>query len=197
MGAMAPRLGKKTGPKPSFNKYDLVKAAWRCGITSFTMSSLAKELGVTTPALYRVVTGRDAVIQEAIRQAAIAMYREPEGDARAILRQWADLVWELCAKNPGFSTVIWTQPPISLDSCEVVAPFVQALRAYGVSDSQAAFALDFLTDTVTSTHFAASRRGVPTAVAGGTDSAQPPAALNVKVEFILDGLERHWPEAAA
>jgi len=56
------RLGKRTGPRPGFTRNDVVEAALELGIADFTLTAVAKRLGVAVSGLYRGVIGVNVVL---------------------------------------------------------------------------------------------------------------------------------------
>jgi len=71
-----PETRRRVGRPPKYSAEDAVLAALRLGIADFTMSDVARALGVTTPALYRRFPGRadltDACFRHILSDAPVA-----------------------------------------------------------------------------------------------------------------------------
>ena len=50
------RLGRPTGPRPGFSRDDVVDAALELGIADFTLTAVAKRMGVAVSGLYRTIS---------------------------------------------------------------------------------------------------------------------------------------------
>ncbi len=64
-------LAARRGRPPKINRTQIVEAAIGLGLDTFTMQGIAEHLGVTSPALYSYVAGRDevlALVTDALRQ---------------------------------------------------------------------------------------------------------------------------------
>ena len=170
---------KKAGRKPGFATADLVAAAIAEGIDSFTMSAVADRVGVVTGAIYRLFPSRDDLVVACL-DAAAASLRRPVVDAdwRETLLQWAEECWRVCEEYPGLNRVVYRVPTAFTRIDAVLVDYTNHLVGLGYSDRQAAFALKFIGDTVFSSH-------------SGVEAMR---ALDVKVKFILNGLEHYWPE---
>ncbi len=209
--ARGDEITRKVGRKPAFDADDVIAAAFAEGVDRFTMAAVAERLGVVTPAIYRVFSSRDEVEAAALRKAAgsIAL---PEAGAgwRAVLRMWADECWKVCEDHRGLNRAVFANP-IAFNHIEhVAAAYAEALAGDGWTTEQAAFALDFLGDTVFASHLgiqamrevdAAGESGYDRALRAAADDAvfrPEPAwadrtALDAKVDFIIAGLADRRP----
>lgn len=204
--------GKKTGPKPSFSREDVIDAALELGISDFTLSAVARKLGVVTAALYRVFPSRDAVLDACLARAAATIRTpDPEAPWQDALHLWASECWRLCEQFPGLSRTLFTFPAAASHIEGTLEVYAHALERHGKSRSQAAFALDFIGDTVMA--FGLGKESMQSTDDSGTTGLdqvldrmgeehlfQPDESwadrgfTDVKVNFIIDGLERNWPE---
>jgi AcrR family transcriptional regulator len=207
------RGGRKVGRKPAFDTADAVAAAFAEGIDRFTMSSVAARLGVVPAALYRLFPSRDDLVIACLDTAGATIARpEPGMTWRAALRAWADECWRLCEDHPGLESVLYSFPAAPTRIDEVFRAYADHLAQLGKTLPQVMFALDFIGDTVLASHLGVSsmravqddgRTGLETVrdAVGDTEATLQPKewwtgrrAMDTKVEFILTGLERDWPE---
>jgi AcrR family transcriptional regulator len=204
--------GRKTGPKPSFTRQDVIDAALDLGIADFTLSAVARRLNVVTAALYRVFPSRDAVLDACLTQIAATIAPPRAGTSwQDALRLWADECWRICEVTPGLAKTLYSYAPAFTHIEDILRTYTEVVQESGRTVSQAAFALDFLGDTVMACRLGVeSMRATDTSGDTGLDQVrerigddhvfQPDHTwadqgyMGVKVEFIIDGLKRHWPE---
>ncbi|MCK7662497.1 TetR/AcrR family transcriptional regulator [Corynebacterium sp. CCM 9185] len=207
------RVGRKTGPKPSFSVEDVVDAALEIGIARFTLAEVAKQIGVSTSAVYRVFDSRDDLVDACLARGA-ASVEWPDaaaGSWQELLRQWAETTWMVCERYQGLDQVLFTFPGAFRHIQGIARTLVDALHEFGFTESQALFALDFIGDTVISTHISIStmrgtgedgRTGFEklVEVAQKDDAFKPQESwigrgfLDSKLDFIIAGLEGRRPE---
>ena len=84
----------RRGRPPQISRQDVVGAAMEIGLDRFTMTSVAERLGVTTPALYTHVDGRDDLLELASTELVgrIEAGLDTGGDWRAFLTSLARAV---------------------------------------------------------------------------------------------------------
>lgn len=205
-------VGRKTGPKPSFTREDVVDAAVEIGIDTFTLAQVAKRIGVVTSAVYRRFDSRDDLLDACLAKVASAMaVPEPGMSWQDICRLWAGECWRICEDFPGLARVVFSYGPAFVQVGKVAAAYAAALETHGYSVGQSAFALDFLGDTVLSCWLGVDSMKA-TDVSGESGLSRATARLDedhpfqpneswgdrgftdLKVDFIIDGLERRWPE---
>ncbi|MGO1567258.1 TetR/AcrR family transcriptional regulator [Brachybacterium sp. AOP35-5H-19] len=151
---MPQRIGRKTGPKPRFTVDDVVDAALELGVDTFTLGQVAAELGITTSALYRVIDGRDALVdlclQRWIGQVAVtSTSTSPTWQER--MREFADSIWEVNSRYPGMATAHLQRPHALMRHLEEpMAELCRSLLDAGFEGGaeRVAFAVDFVADTV-------------------------------------------------
>ena len=64
------RLGRPTGPRPGFSRDDVVDAALEIGIAEFTLTAVAKHLGVAVSGLYRTISSREDLLAACLERIA-------------------------------------------------------------------------------------------------------------------------------
>ena len=208
-----PSGGPRLGRKPAFSADDVVAAAVAEGIDRFTLSAVARRLGVVTAAIYRIFPSRDDLVIACLDTAGATIeLPEPRMHWRETLRLWADECWRLCEDYPGLSRLVFAYPAAPTRIASVVEVYAGNLATQGKSRRQAMFALDFLGDTVFSCHLGVEAMrsvngngetglDVFRDAVGDSDALFQPEGswtgrkvLDTKVEFIITGLEQHWPE---
>lgn len=208
-----PTGGPRLGRRPAFSAADAVAAALAEGIDHFTLSAVAKRLGVVTAAMYRIFPSRDDLVIACLDAVGATIARPDPGLSwRDTLRLWADECWRLCEQYPGLSRLVFATPVASTRIADVIAVYAENLAGQGKSRRQAMFALDFLGDTVFSSHLGVeAMRSVNSEGRTGLDLVRDSAAaedslfrpedswtgrtiMDTKVDFILAGLEHEWPE---
>ncbi len=215
--------GRRTGPKPGFAYEDVVTAALEIGIRDFTLTGVAKRLGVGTPALYRTIESRDDLLRGCLKR-LVREYESPIPDVgwRDLLRHQADRMWELLDRYPGLAetllVVTWAHHYFATG----VKAGTDALVERGFSPDDAALAVDFIGDTVLCTHMVieAYREAVPIRDGGAATGLEAAAEnfaredvakqlpeqlapnddwadrgfLDRKIEFIIEGMARRVGE---
>lgn len=207
------RVARKVGRKPAFTADDAIAAAVTTGIDRFTMSAVAEKLDVVPAAPYRLFPSREDLMVACLDAAgATITLPEPGASWRSVLRLWADECWRLCEEYPGLERVLYTYPAAPTRIEHVFRAYAEHLAAAGKTLRQIMFALDFIGDTVFASHLGVEsmrmvqqdgRTGLEAIrdAVGDSDGVLQPEpswtdrkAMDAKVEFILTGLEKHWPE---
>ncbi|MEZ2122431.1 MULTISPECIES: TetR/AcrR family transcriptional regulator [unclassified Corynebacterium] len=102
---------RKTGPKPVFTLDQAVDAAIAQGIDRFTLTGVAKILGVAAPSLYRVVDSRDDLLMHCFRRATEELdLPDPTSSWQNQLREYTDAIWRMCRAYPGIAQSLLTFP---------------------------------------------------------------------------------------
>ncbi|MGX1737763.1 TetR/AcrR family transcriptional regulator [Corynebacterium flavescens] len=213
------RRGRKTGPKPKFSRDDVLAAAISIGLDTFTVASVAKVLGVAPPAIYRLFSSRDELVDVALSTAARSFHVDVEESSwKDLLRSYAREVWRLCEEFPGLSVVIFDYPLAFTHILPKAEQLMARLVSLGLTELQAGFAIDFIGDTVLGTHIPiSSMRRVDESGQTGLErieerlqdlgispekdlpltpdeSWMDTGNLDLKLEFILAGLEAGLPK---
>lgn len=205
--------GRRVGRKPAFTAADVVAAAVAEGIDRFTLAAVADRLGVVTPAIYRLFPSRDDLVVACLDAAGATLACPAPGQHwRDALRLWADECWRLCEEFPGLGRAVYIYPEAPTRIERIFRAYAEHLGAQGKTPQQAMFALDFIGDTVFTSHLGVDamrtvhedgRTGLDMVrdAVGDADALLRPSeswtgrqAMDAKVEFILTGLEHHWPE---
>ena len=147
------RLGRPTGPRPGFSRDDVVDAALELGIADFTLTAVAKRMGVAASGLYRTISSREDLLAACLERIAA------EVDVPAAGRRWPDAVrahaeaiWAMLERYPGLAGVIMGVPWAHQLFAAPVAQACQVLVDGGLGVEEAGVVLDFVGDTVISTH---------------------------------------------
>lgn len=91
---VAAPAGRRRGRPPRISRSQIVEAAIGLGLDSFTMQGIAEALGVTAPALYSHVAGREEVLElvnETLR-ARLETFSSSATDWRSWLTDFATLI---------------------------------------------------------------------------------------------------------
>ena len=147
------RLGSPTGPRPGFSRDDVVDAALEIGIAEFTLTAVAKQLGVAVSGLYRTITSREDLLAACLERIA-AQIEVPRPGKRwpDTVRAHAEAVWEMLERYPGLAGVIMGVPWAHQVLGRPVSQAGQALLEGGLEADEAGVVLDFVGDTVIATH---------------------------------------------
>ena len=218
------RLGRPTGPRPGFSRDDVVDAALEIGIAEFTLTAVAKQLGVAVSGLYRTITSREDLLAACLERIA-AQIEVPRPGKRwpDTVRAHAEAVWEMLERYPGLAGVIMGVPWAHQVFARPVSQACQALIEGGLEADEAGVVLDFVGDTVIATHaqievmrspVAPSGPGGPTGLeetsrfAAAADRPALPEALTPneswlerggldrKIEIIIRGVAAGLPPSA-
>lgn len=205
-------MSRKPGRKPVFTEQDVIDAAFAIGIDKFTLSQVAERLGVAAAALYRLFDSRDAIVSASIRHAVAGVPSpEPGLSWRELLKAMAEAYWQLLEDYPGMEKVIYADPAAIAHFADLFETWNQALVAAGKTPGQAMFASELVGTTTVNTHltfrlFHDQTTGGANGVHGLVDEmGTGPSVgsveqwgqsdlLDLRVEFILNGLEREWPD---
>ena len=147
------RLGNPTGPKPRFSRADVVEAALALGIADFTLTAVAGRLGVAVSGLYRTISSREDLLAACLER--IAAEVETPGAGRRwpdAVRAHAEAIWAMLERYPGLAGVIMGVPWAHQLFAAPVAQACQVLVDGGLGVEEAGVVLDFVGDTVISTH---------------------------------------------
>ncbi|UQN28511.1 TetR/AcrR family transcriptional regulator [Brachybacterium kimchii] len=166
----------RTGPKPRFTADQAVDAALGLGIERFTLAGVAAALGISAPALYRVVDSHEDLVDLCLARIAGQMRLPTSGASwQDQLRFFADETWRLTQEHPGLPATILERPGAHLHLAGTMRALIGSLEAadFPGGAEEIAFALDFLGDTVFVTHIgilpyrqadASGRRGIDRAL---------------------------------
>lgn len=147
------RFGKKTGPKPGFDRDDVARAALAVGIDRFTLAQVASELGVATSSLYRVTASRDEAVEAAL-DLSLRDLQWPDKNLpwQVQLRAIVEMVWELCDRYPGYASALYGFPGAHAVVMREIVEVIESFVSQGMSKELAELAYDFALETAFSTH---------------------------------------------
>ncbi|MBN9644519.1 TetR/AcrR family transcriptional regulator [Corynebacterium mendelii] len=195
----------RIGRKPVFNKDSLGAAGLKVGLLDITVAAVAKEVGVRSSALYRLVNDRtDLVVLAVEKIASLTPLLPGHGSWQEVLRDFADRLWGICESYPGFSSVLLTAPGTTAAFTPHLAGVRDQLVAHGFTDRQASFALAVVGDCVVGTHKVIDAIPGPADDNGRTGDAPgyarpaDPATwqrdyLSVKLDFLITSLGDNRP----
>ena len=138
------RPHRKTGPKPTFDREDVINQALAIGLDKFTMSEVAKGLGVATSALYRIYS-RDTLLTACIEHITDSPREYPDGDWKELLRDYAYYLSRMCSTYPGLAQALLSHPNSLFAYRKHVTNLLERLNDAGFSRGQALFAIDVVT----------------------------------------------------
>ncbi|AWT26826.1 Tetracycline repressor protein class D [Corynebacterium provencense] len=94
------------GRRPRFTEDDVTATALRLGIGSFSVAAIARELGVTTAAVYRRFPSHQQLLDVCIDEILSEVNPVPGGLCwQDTLRHAADEWWNLCLRHPDLPEV--------------------------------------------------------------------------------------------
>lgn len=164
------RLGRPTGPRPGFSRDDVVDAALELGIADFTLTAVAKRLGVAVSGLYRTIASREDLLAACLERIATQVEVTYPGESWPdAVRAHVEAIWGMLERHPGLAGVIMGVPWAHQLFAGPVLRACQALVDGGLGVEEAGVVLDFVGDTVISTHAQIEVMRSP------IDSSGPPA----------------------
>lgn len=147
------RLGRPTGPRPGFSRDNVVDAALELGIADFTLTAVAKRLGVAVSGLYRTIASREDLLAACLERIASRVeVPRPGRSWPETVRAYVEAVWGMLEQYPGLASVIMGVPWAHQLFAAPVSQACQALVDGGLRAEEAGLVLDFVGDTVISTH---------------------------------------------
>ena len=210
-----PTTSRRSGRKPVFSAEDIVREAFDMGLDHFSLSAIARRLGVGASALYRVYDSREAVLAACMMTVAAEFHNiddliDRDADWQTVLRSWAAEYWRICGEFPGFHGIAQSQVPEEGAFHPVLLPWRDRLNALDINDAQIYFAMATLRDAFTGLQNRMDRlRGLPdgeeefdraeTLTDGETVEPEVGEELaedqaEQTVDFVIAGLENEWPE---
>ncbi|WP_010121127.1 TetR/AcrR family transcriptional regulator [Corynebacterium nuruki] len=202
-----------TGPgrKPKFREEDVLREAMAMGLDCFTLTGIAERLGVVTSALYRLFPNRDMVVERCLQQ-VIAECRTPSPDMtwQDTLRLWGSEIWRLIGTFDGLAVIIMKYEYSGWLISNLWTAYTESLLASGRTRGQVIFALRIIADIDIGAGLRTEGAPSPELVGDPGDwrwqerhrSGIPvedlwttTPSVQSKIEIVIEGLERHWPEA--
>jgi AcrR family transcriptional regulator len=126
---------------------DVARAALAEGVSTLSMPTVARRLGVGHSTLYRYVHDRDDLLLAAFEMAT-REFDWPSSNLgwRELLESFADAVWRFLQRYPGMAEASQTLPGMPAVALDVADAYVARLRREGLSGRDAAMAVDFVAD---------------------------------------------------
>ncbi|WP_194948624.1 TetR/AcrR family transcriptional regulator [Actinomyces trachealis] len=149
------RKDRKTGTRHSLTRAELVDTALLLGLTDFTLVGVAGKLGVAASSLYRVIASRDDLLRaclERIAMDSLADFDALTGPWEEGSQRFGQLMWQLLDETPGLAQVLMSKPWAYQAFAPAIASSSAALEAGGLPAEKAMVMVDFIADTVISTH---------------------------------------------
>ncbi|SHI45603.1 DNA-binding transcriptional regulator, AcrR family [Actinomyces denticolens] len=147
------RQGRPTGPKPGFSRQDVVDAALEIGIADFTLTAVAGRLGVAVSGLYRAIASREDLLRACLSELATRMLFSPDPvDWRRNARHQVESLWALLEGCPGLDRLLITMPWAAECFASTIDAAHRAFVQGGLSQEDAALAVDIIADTTVATH---------------------------------------------
>lgn len=191
------RPHRKTGPKPTFDREDVINQALAIGLDKFTMSEVAKGLGVATSALYRIYS-RDTLLTACIEHITDSPREYPDGDWKELLRDYAYYLSRMCSTYPGLAQALLSHPNSLFAYRKHVTNLLERLNDAGFSRGQALFAIDVVTNFVFSSgpfrhsfELFAMTDSLP--ADREDDEEMALRILDKKLDFVVQALETNRP----
>ncbi|VDG76466.1 Uncharacterised protein [Actinobaculum suis] len=131
---------KKVGRKQRFNADDVVKAALEIGVHEFTMNDIAGKIGVAAPAVYRIFSGRQEVVEVAIQHALRQLQPVESGlDYKTTLIELSKEYTKLFDEYEGLADELVGDPRLVVWSCNAIEPAIANLMDDGFDQDVASF----------------------------------------------------------
>lgn len=167
-------MRRTSGRRPIFTLDSVIETALSQELDRFTLNSVASELGVSAPSLYRVIASRDELVDRCLAQVS-ARFPDPARAAtqpqdglddqdgpdgheapgwRAILERYADDFWTVLCAVPGLAATIINTPGAHAHAQDYIRKLAAALVAadFPGTGDDIEFMLDFIGDITLGTH---------------------------------------------
>lgn len=172
-----------------FSRTEAVEAALALGIDRFTMSDVARKVGVTPPAVYRRFPSRNDLLETAIDHAMrnvvpVDTDNDVDGTLRCFAHQW----WILFIRYPGLHRLVsvYDSDPTRFFH-GAFATHRAHLQSSGLTPRQTVFAGDLIIGTL-----ARLRTHSPDGDATSVDTLS--SERSRLMGFLLAALHANWPE---
>ncbi len=197
-----PANTRRRGRPPKISRDQIIDSALEIGLDRFSMDAIAEALGVTTPALYSHVAGRDEIVLRGAAQVIRLTTSSDEAtDWQTWMRAWATRIRvELGAVGEGIITTM--RGGVDLAAIDVAERGMNLMVEAGFTPADAGRALwivtrlAFTADSQPS-EAASIARGVtgdavPTTMQESIDAiaeAGPDVAFDFEIDTVIAGLE--------
>ena len=158
---MEDRDDRRRGPKPKFTLEDAVDVALELGLSEFSLAAVAKELGFSTPSLYRVIDNRDDLVDKCLERISQTLQLPPADQKwQDQLRFFTDEIWRVLDDYPGLGEVVLTRPLSILHAKDYIWELVDQCQAAGYGEDRMglSFGLMMLSDMIFINHIEVEQR---------------------------------------
>ncbi|GIG21602.1 TetR family transcriptional regulator [Cellulomonas chitinilytica] len=178
------------GPRPRQSLPQVAEAAVRLadahGLESVTLANVARELGMTTSAIYRYVDSKDVLVELMVDRAVGEPPTLTAATWQGSAREWAGALRERYRRHPWLAQVTPSGPPRVPNPIGWIAGLVEALSSEpGIDGMRVALLLDALVRSYS-------------AVSRASQSAPPPewltGALSARFPVLTSGMHRDWSD---
>ncbi|MBN9643410.1 TetR/AcrR family transcriptional regulator [Corynebacterium mendelii] len=152
---------RRRGPKPKFTLEDAVDIALDLGLAEFSLAAVAKELGFSTPSLYRVIENRDDLVDKCLERISRTLQLPPADQPwQDQLRMFTDEMWRVLDEYPGLGEVVLTRPLSTLHAKDYIWQLVDQCQEAGYGDDRMGFSfgLMMLSDMIFINHIEVEQR---------------------------------------
>ncbi|MEA5155539.1 TetR/AcrR family transcriptional regulator [Raineyella sp.] len=137
MAALWGITGDSPGPRPRYHVVEVARAgirvADRHGLPAVTLQVVAKELGLTTTALYRYVDSKETLV-EVMADVALGAAPQLTGSLADLIRTWCRARWQVLRAHPWLAEVAPRTTPRGPDGIAWTECLVAGLAEAGVGD---------------------------------------------------------------
>lgn len=150
---MTEKKPRRRGPRPTFSRDDIIVEALSQGVGVFTLSSVARGLGVTHTALYREIDSHYDLLLAAIQRIVGSMeWPDETTDWREAAHLYADNLWKVLSVHPGADNILLTTPGAAAPAASAVRKMIQNFASQGVPANHARMLIDAITELVCAAH---------------------------------------------
>jgi Bacterial regulatory proteins, tetR family. len=136
---------------------DLIQAAIAQGLDHFSLSAIARSLGVAPPALYRLVQTREHLLYACLEKVAEEMPKPSlEASWQDAVTLWGDGLWDLCERYPGLDRILINCPDSLSSLRTTVRGFAETFSNGDSVNESLIEVLESIADTVLASHIAAT-----------------------------------------
>ena len=189
------------GRKRQLTTEQIVEAVLANGLSSFSLPSIAKHLGVAHSGLYRYFTDRDELVVRALEYCTSSVEWPTSAlPWREQLAAIGETIWLLCDTYPGYDETVLTASHWPRGLSWLTEPHIESLQRHGFSELDANIAVEFVITLALSTSLAPTRlvpadstHGTPRLRAVGRTTADR-GTYQEKLDTWLYGLEQRRAE---
>jgi AcrR family transcriptional regulator len=189
------------GRKRQLTAEQIVEAVLADGLSTFSLPSIAKHLGVAHSGLYRYFNDRDELVVRAMEHCtSSAEWPTSSLPWREQLTGIGETIWLLCNTYPGYDETVLTASHWPRGLSWLTEPHIESLQRQGFKELDATIAVEFVITLALSTSLAPTRlipagsdHGTPRGGTIGRTTADR-GTYQEKLDTWLDGLEQRRAE---